>query len=223
MHVKDIKKQTWQNTFEGSHLSQTQICLSEYNAKARFHTHSVYLRFTVTWEHNMLDHIYIGNSEYLAEKGLSKREKQKVRVGRKKKKSPQKYAGEFGGWDLFCISCHRVGVCSIGEWELGNSAGLIMYWPLRAPALLPQCNDVAREMAGVWEFTVRALGFIKHRCAIVRQHPHKRRINCIMWQHEVQTLCRISLSPDAENIEDIKRVWRAPIDSWHPATLMPAG
>lgn len=64
---------------------------------------------------------------------------------KEKQETEKKSAGEFGGWDLFFISCLRVGV-SRREKKLGDCEGLIMYWPLKAPTQLPQYNDVTREM-----------------------------------------------------------------------------
>ena len=79
---------------------------------------------------------------------------------------PQNYAWEFGGWDLFCISC-------LGEWgsgakqkeELGNSGASSCTDLLRKDPPRSHNTMMSLGRRGVWEFTIRVLGFIKYRCA----------------------------------------------------------
>lgn len=61
---------------------------------------------------------------------------------------PQKYAGEFGGWDLFCISCLGEGVWSGGEEELGNSGASSCTDLRKHPHRSHNDDDVTRETRG---------------------------------------------------------------------------
>lgn len=102
--------------------------------------------------------------------------KNQRKTERERKMVPQKYAREFGGWDLFCVSCLGVGVWSKKRRGAGEFWGLIMYWPPKAPTPLPQYDDVTRETRRYGNLQSGFVGFIKHRCVPVHRHPHKERI-----------------------------------------------
>lgn len=140
----------------------------------------------------------------------------------------QKYAWEFGGWDLFCISCLGVGVWSGGERGAGELWGLIVDWPPKSIHPTPTMRWCHWGDAGVWEFTIRVLGLIKHRWTqtptqwkdnVTHSASCEGGMSCLALatQHCVCLCVWLFEIPDV--IKGVLALWTVMMKSKHPNSL----